>query len=94
MHRCVRLSFFLALSLALAAPAFALDDIFLRPTAAGSVIMQVEGGERKTLSVGETFFETPRDVHTVSMNASDTDPAKILVFTVKPQGTPVSIPVP
>lgn len=59
----------------------------------GSVIMQVAGGDRKTLSAGEIFYETPTDVHTVSMNASDTEPAKILVFTVKPSGTPVSIPV-
>jgi quercetin dioxygenase-like cupin family protein len=59
----------------------------------GSVIMQVEGADPKTLSAGETFYETPADVHTVSMNASDTEPARILVFTVKPRGAPVSIPV-
>ena len=60
----------------------------------GSVYMQVEGGERKLLQVGETFYETPADIHTVGMNASDTEPAKILVFFVKQQGEPVSIPVP
>lgn len=58
----------------------------------GSVIMQVEGGERTLLSAGETFYETPGDVHTVSMNASDTESAKILVFMVKPQGAPVTMP--
>ena len=60
----------------------------------GSVYMQVEGGERRLLQVGETFYETPADIHTVGMNASDTESAKILVFFVKQQGEPVSIPVP
>ena len=60
----------------------------------GAVVMQVEGGERKELQAGDTFYETPDDIHTVSMNASDTEPAKILVFFVKQQGAPVSIPVP
>lgn len=52
----------------------------------GSVIMQVEGGEAKTLVPGGVFYETPDDVHSVSMNASDTEPAKILVFFLKEKG--------
>lgn len=59
----------------------------------GSVYMQVEGGERELLQVGETFYETPADIHTVGMNASDTHSAKILVFFIKQQGEPVSMPV-
>lgn len=60
----------------------------------GSVIMQVEGGEKVTLKPGEVFYETPDDIHAVSMNASETEPAKILVFFVKRQGAPLSVPVP
>jgi len=60
----------------------------------GSVIMQVEGGESVTLEPGGTFYETPDDIHVLSMNASETEPAKILVFFVKRQGAPVSTPVP
>ena len=60
----------------------------------GSVIMQVEGGEKVTLKPGETFYETPGDIHVLSKNASQTEPAKILVFFVKRKGEPVSIPVP
>ena len=60
----------------------------------GSVIMQVEDGERAVLGPGQTFYETPDDVHVVSMNASMTEPAKILVFFVKRRGAPVSVPVP
>ena len=51
----------------------------------GTLIMQVEGGERMTLKPGDTFYETPEDIHTVSMNASKTEPAKALVFFVKRQ---------
>ena len=60
----------------------------------GSVVMQVEGGERKVLNVGETFYETPDDIHIVGDNASATAPAKILVFLVKERGTPPTVPVP
>ncbi len=60
----------------------------------GSVVMQVEGGDRVTLEPGQTFYETPDDTHVVSMNASVTEPARILVFFVKQQGAPVTVPAP
>lgn len=60
----------------------------------GSVVMQVAGGEEKTLVAGETFYETPDDVHTVSRNASDTEPARILVVFVKQEGAPMTVPAP
>jgi quercetin dioxygenase-like cupin family protein len=49
----------------------------------GSVVMQVKGGKEMTLGPGETFYESPDDIHTVSRNASSTKPAKFLVFLVK-----------
>lgn len=58
----------------------------------GTVRMAVEGGETRTLGPGEVFYETPDDVHTVSMNASDTEPAKILVFFLKEKGAPTTVP--
>ncbi len=58
----------------------------------GSVVTQVEGEERVVLSPGQIFYETPEDIHVVSMNASTTEPAKILVFFVKRQGAPVTVP--
>ncbi len=60
----------------------------------GSVIMQVEGGEKKILHPGEVFYETPDDVHSVSMNASKTEPAKILVYFLKQKGAAASEPAP
>jgi len=58
----------------------------------GAVEMQVAGGELKKLTVGQTFYETPNDIHAVSRNASETDPAKILVFFIKMKDAPVSAP--
>lgn len=58
----------------------------------GSVIMQVAGGEKQTLVPGQVFHENPDDVHSVSMNASDTEPAKILVFFLKEVGAPTTVP--
>ena len=58
----------------------------------GSIVMQAEGGEAVTLMPGQTFYETPNDVHAVSRNASDEKPAKFLVFMVKDVGAPVLVP--
>ena len=52
----------------------------------GTVIMQVEGGEPQTLGPGDVFYENPDDIHSMSRNASDTEPAKILVFFLKGKG--------
>jgi quercetin dioxygenase-like cupin family protein len=59
----------------------------------GSVVMQVKGGKEVTLTPGETFYEGPNDVHLVSRNASNTNPAKFVVFFVKDKGAPVLLPV-
>jgi quercetin dioxygenase-like cupin family protein len=59
----------------------------------GSVVMQVAGGEEKTLHVGDTFYESPTDVHSVGRNASQSESARILVFFVKDAGAPAALPV-
>jgi quercetin dioxygenase-like cupin family protein len=56
----------------------------------GNVRMQVQGSAAVTLGPGETFYEGPDDIHTVSANASRTKSARILVFIVKDKGAPVS----
>ena len=45
--------------------------------------MQVRGGKEVTLTPGQTFYEGPEDVHVVGRNASQTKPAKFVVFFVK-----------
>ena len=59
----------------------------------GSIVMQVKGGPEVTLGPGQSFYESPDDIHTVSRNASKTAPAKFLVMFVKQQGAPASVPV-
>jgi len=56
----------------------------------GELTMQVEGSAPVTLRPGETFYESPTDVHLVSANASRTKPAKFLVFMVKTKGAPAT----
>ena len=58
----------------------------------GSVVMQVDGGAAVTLGPGQTFYESPSDIHAVSKNASDSKPAKFLVFFVKDKGAPPVVP--
>ena len=57
----------------------------------GAVVMQVKRGKEVTLGPGETFYESPEDVHTVSRNASTTKPAKFIVFFVKEKGAPATV---
>jgi quercetin dioxygenase-like cupin family protein len=59
----------------------------------GSIVMQVKGGKEVTLTPGQTFYEGPNDVHVVGRNASNTKPAKFVVFLVKDKSAPVLIPV-
>jgi quercetin dioxygenase-like cupin family protein len=58
----------------------------------GSIVMQVRGGKEMTLTPGETFYEGPNDVHVVGRNASQTKPAKFIVFLVKDKGAPILVP--
>ena len=58
----------------------------------GSIVMQVKGGKEVTLTPGQTFYEGPSDVHVVGRNASQTNPAKFVVFFVKDKGAPILVP--
>ena len=58
----------------------------------GSIVMQVRGGKETTLTPGQTFYEGPNDVHVIGRNASQTKPAKFVVFLVKDKGAPVLVP--
>ena len=59
----------------------------------GTIVMQVKGGKEVTLTPGQTWYESPDDVHVVGRNASSTKPAKFLVFLVKEKGAPALVPV-
>jgi quercetin dioxygenase-like cupin family protein len=54
----------------------------------GSIVTQVKGGKEITLTPGQSYYEDPNDIHTVSRNASSTKPTKFLVVLVKEKGAP------
>ena len=58
----------------------------------GSVVMQVRGQKEVTLGPGQSFYESPSDIHVVSKNASATKPAKFLVFMIHKKGAPLVLP--
>jgi len=58
----------------------------------GSIVMQVRGGTAVTLTPGQTWYEGPDDIHVVSRNASNSAPARYLVFLVKEKGAQILIP--
>ena len=59
----------------------------------GSIVMAVNGEQPVTLTAGQMFYEGPNDIHTIGRNASETKPAKLLVFLLKDKDAPILIPV-
>src|SRR4051812_9947029 len=61
----------------------------------GAIESQVNDGPKQILRAGESFYELPGARHTVSRNASKTEPAKLLaVFVVDTGDTPLTTPAP
>jgi quercetin dioxygenase-like cupin family protein len=58
----------------------------------GTVEMAVNGQKAVTLKAGETFYESPEDVHTVSTNLDAKNEAVLLVFFVKQPDAPPTVP--
>jgi quercetin dioxygenase-like cupin family protein len=59
----------------------------------GTIVMQLKGQPAVTLKAGQTFYEGPTDVHVVGRNASNTEPARVVVVLLKAKGAPILTPV-
>ena len=59
---------------------------------AGSVIQETEGKPPVTFKAGDSYHRPPKDVHR-GLNASKTEPAKLLVFLLAEKGQPIAIEV-
>ena len=60
----------------------------------GAIRSQVNDGPVTTYKAGQSFSELPGDRHSVSANASQTEPAKLLaVFVVDTNVTQLTIPI-
>ncbi|WP_166361812.1 cupin domain-containing protein [Pseudomonas akapageensis] len=58
----------------------------------GEVISQIKGQEQKNYKVGEYWFEPAGTVHLMSRNASETQPAKLLVWSLTDDKDPLAVP--
>jgi quercetin dioxygenase-like cupin family protein len=58
----------------------------------GSYKIKLDQGPETLLTKGQTFHEAPGQLHAVSANASQTEPAKVLVFMVAESGKPATVP--
>jgi quercetin dioxygenase-like cupin family protein len=58
----------------------------------GSYKLKVGDGAETVLSKGQTFYEAPGQLHAVSANASQTEPAKVLAVLVAESGKPITVP--
>jgi quercetin dioxygenase-like cupin family protein len=58
----------------------------------GSVIFGIDDGEPVVLNAGDSFYEPPGAVHSVSRNASQERPASLLAFFVLGDGESPTVP--
>jgi quercetin dioxygenase-like cupin family protein len=58
----------------------------------GTYKIKLDNGPETSLTKGQTFYEAPGQLHAVSRNASDTEPAKVLVVMLAESGKPVTVP--
>jgi len=56
----------------------------------GQLVVQVKGAQAVTLNPGDTYYESPGDIHVMSRNPSERVPAKALIFMVKKIGAPAT----
>jgi quercetin dioxygenase-like cupin family protein len=58
----------------------------------GAYKIKLDNGPEQVLTKGQTFYEAPGQLHAVSSNASNTEPAKVLVMVVNEIGKPLTVP--
>jgi quercetin dioxygenase-like cupin family protein len=58
----------------------------------GSYKIKVGEGAETVLSKGQTFYEAPGQLHAVSANASQTEPARVLAVLLVESGKPITVP--
>jgi quercetin dioxygenase-like cupin family protein len=57
----------------------------------GSVLFGLDGGEPVVLKAGESFYEPPGALHSVSRNASQERPASLIAFFVLEEGESATV---
>ncbi len=60
----------------------------------GQLRAQLKGQAERIYRAGDTFYESPTDVHMVSANDSKTEPVKLLAYFTCDSDSPLSVPAP
>jgi quercetin dioxygenase-like cupin family protein len=58
----------------------------------GTYKIKLDNGPETVLTKGQTFYEAPGQLHAVSRNGSDIEPARVLVVMLAEAGKPVTVP--
>jgi quercetin dioxygenase-like cupin family protein len=58
----------------------------------GAYKIKLDNGPETVVTKGQTFYESPGQLHAVSKNASETEPTKVLVVVVNEVGKPLTVP--
>jgi quercetin dioxygenase-like cupin family protein len=58
----------------------------------GAYRIKLDDGPERVLTKGDIFYEAPNQLHAVSRNASNTEPAKVLVVGIGEIGKPGTVP--
>lgn len=58
----------------------------------GEVVSKVGDGPEKTYKAGEMWLETPNQLHAVSRNGSDSQPARLLAILLAEKGAQLTTP--
>ncbi|QNL89099.1 Uncharacterized protein PPKH_3685 [Pseudomonas putida] len=59
----------------------------------GTVVSKLNDQQERTYRAGDYWYEAPGTVHSVSRNASKTEPARLLVWSLVDTGKPVTEPL-
>ncbi|WP_449434874.1 cupin domain-containing protein [Pseudomonas putida] len=59
----------------------------------GAVVSKLDDEQEQTYKAGQFWYEAPGTVHSVSRNASKSEPAKLLVWSLVDEGKPVTEPL-
>jgi quercetin dioxygenase-like cupin family protein len=59
---------------------------------AGAIRSQADGGPEKIYKAGEVFYEAPNGLHSISANASLTEPARFIACFLNDREAPLSSP--
>jgi quercetin dioxygenase-like cupin family protein len=57
----------------------------------GSVVFGVDDADPVVLNAGASFYEPPGALHSVSRNASETEPASLIAFFVLADGESATV---